>query len=66
MIVLFVVLASLSIAIPVAYTLVGGDRARRTLDGWRTWLTAHNAAVMAVLFVVIGARLLGEGLGEFL
>jgi len=63
--VLFVVLASLSIAIPVVYTLVGGESARRTLDGWRAWLTAHNAAVMAVLFVVIGAKLLGEGLDGF-
>ncbi len=62
MIVLFVVLASLSIAVPVVYTLVGGEGARQTLDRWRTWLTAHNAAVMAVLFVVIGAKLLGEGL----
>ena len=66
MIVLFVVLASVSIAVPVAYILVGGDGARRRLEGWRTWLTAHNAAVMAVLFVVIGAKLLGEGLDGLL
>lgn len=66
MIVLFVILASLSIAVPVVYILVGGESARRTLDGWRAWLTAHNAAVMAVLFVVIGAKLLGEGLDGLL
>ena len=66
MLALFVVLASLSIVIPVVYTLVGGEGARRTLTGWRTWLTAHNAAVMAVLFVVIGAKLLGEGLDGLL
>jgi threonine/homoserine/homoserine lactone efflux protein len=63
---LFVLLASLSIAIPVTYTLIGGEGARRTLDGWRAWLTANNAAVMAVLFIVIGGRLLGEGLDAFL
>jgi threonine/homoserine/homoserine lactone efflux protein len=60
--VVFVVLASLSIAVPVVYMLVGGDGAKKTLDGWRTWLTAHNAAVMAVLFIVIGAKLVGSGL----
>ena len=62
MIVLFVILASLSIAFPVGYVLVGGAGARQRLEGWRSWLTAHNAAVMAVLFVVIGAKLLGQGL----
>jgi threonine/homoserine/homoserine lactone efflux protein len=66
MLALFVTLASLSIVIPVVYTLVGGDGARRRLTGWRTWLTAHNAAVMGVLFVVIGAKLLGEGLDGFM
>jgi hypothetical protein len=66
MIVLFTVLASLSIAVPVVYMLVGGESARRTLDGWRTWLGANNAAVMAVLFIVIGAKLVGTGLDAFL
>src|SRR4051812_5028754 len=32
----------------------------------RTWLAAHNAAVMAVLFIVIGAKLLGSGLDALL
>jgi hypothetical protein len=66
MIALFVILASLSIAVPVLYLLVGGERAKVTLDGWRTWLAAHNAAVMAVLFIVIGAKLLGQGLDGLL
>jgi hypothetical protein len=66
MIVLFVILASLSIAVPVVYMLVGGDAARRTLDGWKTWLAANNAAVMAVLFIVIGAKLVGSGLDAIL
>lgn len=62
----FVVLASLTIAVPVVYLLIGGDGAKRTLDGWRTWLAANNAAVMAVLFIVIGAKLLGSGLDGLL
>jgi len=66
MVILFVILASLSIAVPVVYMIVGGDAAKRTLEGWRTWLAANNAAVMAVLFIVIGAKLVGEGLDAFL
>jgi hypothetical protein len=64
--ILFVVIASLSIAVPVVYLLVGGAGAMKTLDGWRTWLAANNAAVMAVLFIVIGAKLVGSGLDAFL
>jgi Sap, sulfolipid-1-addressing protein len=62
----FVILASLSIAVPVVYLLVGGEGAKRTLDGWRTWLAANNAAVLAVLFIVIGAKLVGSGLDAIL
>lgn len=66
MIILFVVLASLSIAVPTIYMFVGGEAARRTLDGWKSWLAANNAAVMAVLFIVIGANLVGSGLDSIL
>jgi hypothetical protein len=60
--ILFVVIASVSIAVPVIYMLVGGEGAKRTLEGWKAWLGANNAAVMAVLFIVIGAKLVGSGL----
>ena len=60
--ILFVVIASVSIAVPVVYMLVGGEGAKHTLDGWKTGLQANNAAVMAVLFIVIGAKLVGTGL----
>ena len=59
--VIFVAIASLSVAIPVLYFLAAGDGAKQTLDGWKAWLLANNAAVMAVLFVVLGFVLLGQG-----
>jgi Sap, sulfolipid-1-addressing protein len=58
----FVVLASASILVPVVVYLAGGDRAASILDGWKTWLTEHNAAVMAVLLLVFGAVLIGDGI----
>jgi hypothetical protein len=64
--ILFVILASVSIAVPVVYMLVGGEGAKRTLDGWKTWLGANNAVVMAVLCIVIGAKLVGTGLDGLL
>jgi hypothetical protein len=62
----FVVIGSLSVAIPVIYYLVGGDKAKQTMDGWKTWLGANNATVMTVLLIVIGAKLLGQGVGSLL
>jgi hypothetical protein len=60
--VVFVAVASLSVAIPVLYYLAAGEGARQTLDGWKAWLLANNAAVMAVLFVVLGFVLIGQGI----
>ncbi len=61
-IVVFVVVASLSIAVPVAYSVFGGAKAKSSLESAKTWLTAHNAAVMAVLFLVFGVDLIAKGL----
>jgi hypothetical protein len=58
----FVVLASLGIAVPVLLSLSGGERVAHVLDGWKAWLSAHNAAVMAVLLLVFGVVLVSQGL----
>ena len=59
----FVAVASLSIVFAVVYEFVGGERARTTLDEMKGWLTEHNAAVMAVLFLVFGTVLIAKGIG---
>jgi hypothetical protein len=58
----FVVLGSLTIAAPVGYYLLGGQKAADALTELKGWLTAHNDAVMTVLFLVIGADLVAKGL----
>ena len=58
----FVVIASLTIAGPVLYALIGGEKARAALDSAKAWLETHNAAVMAVLFLVFGVDLIAKGL----
>ena len=60
--IVFVVIGSLTIAGPVVYYLVGGDDAKKRLDEMKDWLAAHNDAVMAVLFLVLGANLIAKGL----
>jgi threonine/homoserine/homoserine lactone efflux protein len=61
--VLFVILSSLGIAVPVALYILGGSSATRVLNGLRTWLNANNSTVTAVLLLVIGVVLFGKGLG---
>jgi hypothetical protein len=58
----YVIVASLTVGTPVLYYLVAGEGAKRTLDGWKVWLIANNATIMIVLFVVLGFVLLGEGI----
>jgi hypothetical protein len=60
--IVFVVVASLSVAIPVLYYLAAGEGAKQTLDGWRAWLLANNSVVMTVLFIVLGFVLIGQGI----
>ena len=62
----FVVLASISIIVPVVYYLVGGEPAKHTLDGWKAWLELNNATVMAVLLLILGIALMGKGIGPVL
>jgi hypothetical protein len=58
----FVLVGSLTIAGPVLYALVGGEKARVSLDSAKAWLGEHNAAVMAALFLVFGVDLIAKGL----
>jgi len=63
-IVAFVVLASSTTAACVGYRVFGGERSRVRLDLAKAWLTAHNDAVMMVLFLVFGVLLLAQGTGR--
>jgi hypothetical protein len=58
----YIALGSITIAGPVVYYLLGGEHARVALDGMKQWMAVHNAAVMTMLFVVFGVKLIAEGL----
>jgi len=60
--IVFVLVGSVGVAAPVIYALAGGQSARDTLDGWKTWLVLHNAVVMAVVLLVLGVKVFFEGL----
>jgi threonine/homoserine/homoserine lactone efflux protein len=58
----FVLIGSLGVLAPLVLYLTAGERAARTLDSWKTWAGDHNAAIMAVLFLVFGLKLFGDGI----
>jgi threonine/homoserine/homoserine lactone efflux protein len=58
----FVLVGTLGPALPVAIYFALGARAKHILDELKLWLAAHNAAIMAVLCLVIGAKLIGDGI----
>ncbi|WP_285113678.1 GAP family protein [Leifsonia sp. fls2-241-R2A-40a] len=64
-IVVFTVIAALSVAIPVIAYLVAAERMRAPLQSLRGWLVRNNATVMAVLLLVLGVVLVGKGIGSF-
>ncbi len=57
----FVILASLTVAVPVVWYLIMGESAAAQLTILKDWLVGNNNTVMAVLFVVLGVKLFGDG-----
>jgi threonine/homoserine/homoserine lactone efflux protein len=57
----FVLVGTLGPGLPVAIYFALGERAKRMLDDLKAWMGQNNAAIMAVLCLVIGAKLIGDG-----
>jgi threonine/homoserine/homoserine lactone efflux protein len=58
----FVLVATLGPALPVAIYFLMGERATRILDDLKEWMGHNNAAIMAVLCLILGAKLIGDGI----
>jgi hypothetical protein len=56
----FVLLGTLGPGIPVGIYFLMRDRASAILDGLRAWMVRENATIMAVLCLIIGAKLIGD------
>lgn len=63
---IFVLLAGVTVVVPVLAYLVAQDRMHRPLDELKGWLQQHNAVVMGVLLLVLGMSTVGKGLGGVL
>jgi len=58
----FTAIAAMTVVIPVVAYLLAGSRLDATLDSTKDWLIRNNTAVMAVLFLVFGVSLIGDGI----
>lgn len=57
-----VVIGSLTIIAPLVVYFAGGEKSTELLGGWKSWLSENNAATMAVLLLVLGVALVGQGI----
>lgn len=57
----FAIIGTIGVAAPVVIYLALGDRAGPILARLREWMGHNNAVIMAVLCLVIGAKLVGDG-----
>ena len=64
-VIIFVGLAASTVLIPVVGNLLASARLAGPLDHLRAWLVDNNAAIMAVLLLVIGVAMIGKGIGSF-
>jgi hypothetical protein len=58
----FALVASIGVATPVVVYLVMGERAAALLDRLKTWMVHNNSVIVAVLLLVIGAKMIGDGI----
>jgi len=58
----FAAIATLGPAIPVVISAAMRDRGARMLADLQAWMAAHSAAIMAVICLVIAAKLIGDAI----
>jgi threonine/homoserine/homoserine lactone efflux protein len=59
----FVIIGSLTVAGPVLFYVLAPDKATAPLASIKEFMVDHNAVIMMVVLLVLGAKLLGQGLG---
>ena len=60
----FTLIACLSVLTPVVAFLVASERVLGPLDSARTLLVRHNTAIMSVVLLIIAAALIGGGVSD--
>ncbi|WP_426571541.1 GAP family protein [Aquihabitans sp. McL0605] len=59
----FVIIGSITVAGSVVFYLVDTDKASVALASVKDFMTEHNAVIMMVILLLLGVKILGQGLG---
>jgi threonine/homoserine/homoserine lactone efflux protein len=59
---IFALIGTAGVGIPVIIYFAMGARSEKLLAGLKDWMSAHNAVIMAVLCLIIGVKLIGDGI----
>ena len=59
---IFTVIATVGVATPVAIAYVTGDRSVEVLGRLKTWMGLNSAVIMAFVLLLIGVKVLGDGI----
>jgi Kef-type K+ transport system membrane component KefB len=59
----FAVIATIGVGAPVVIYLAMGERSAELLGRLKGWMRRNNAVILAVVLLVIGVTLIGDGIG---
>ena len=59
----FAVIATIGVAVPVVIYFAMGTRSAELLGRLKGWMRRNNAVIVAVVLLVIGVTLIGDGIG---
>jgi threonine/homoserine/homoserine lactone efflux protein len=59
---IFILIATVGVGSPVAIYYLMGDRATKILGELHDWMARGNATIMAVICLIIGAKLIGDAI----
>lgn len=61
---IFVAIGSLTVVGPVLLYLIAGDRVANLLASVKEFMTEHNAVIMMIVLLILGAKLIGNGISD--
>jgi hypothetical protein len=59
----FAVIATIGVGAPVVIYVAMGKRSADILGNLKDWMAEHNAVIMSVICLIIGAKLIGDAIG---
>jgi len=63
-ILIFAFIGVLAVTVPWLISVLSPTKVEARLSGVRDWLVAHHSVIMMILFLILGAKLIGSGVAD--